>query len=134
MHAHAPASIEPPSLRLLIVARALWGTALLIAPGAVLNNVPHQRIDRPARAFARVLGARDLTQAAITTRRHTRGWIQAGAAVDATHAATMVVLARLRPDRRKLALSNAFAAGILAAAGMHQAERIHGVNDNARTR
>ena len=72
MRAYAPTSIEPRSLRLLIGARTLWGAALLIAPGAVLSDLPHQRIDRPARAFARILGARHLIEAAITSRRHTR--------------------------------------------------------------
>jgi len=124
VHTHVLTPSEPPSLRLLTVARALWGAALLIAPGAVLGDLPHQRIDRPARAFARVLGARHIIQAAITSRRHTRSWILAGAALDATHAATMAVLAGLRPDRRKLALSNTAAASMFAAAGVAESRRI----------
>ena len=46
----------------------------------------------------------------------------AGAAVDATHAMTMILLAWLRPDQRKLALTNAAAASILVAAGVHEAQ------------
>lgn len=105
-------------MRLLIAVRVLWGSALLLAPEMVLYDLPHQRIDRPARAFARVLGTRHLIQAVVTSRGGTRGWVRAGAAVDATHAATMVALAALRPDRRKLALTNVATATALAVGGV----------------
>ncbi len=107
----------------LIVVRVLWGTVLLIAPEVVLRDLPHQRIDRAARGFARVLGARHLTQAAITSRDGTHRWLVAGAVVDATHAATMAGLAALRPDRRNLALTNVATATALAAAGAAEARR-----------
>ena len=132
MGAYAPTSIEPRSLRLLIGARTLWGVALLIAPGAVLSDLLHQRIDRPSRAFARILGARHLIEAVITGRRHTRGWILIGVAVDATHVATMAVLAWLRPDRRELALTNAATATMLAVAGVYEAH-IQLVDDEHHT-
>lgn len=105
----------------LTLVRAAWGAALLLAPGRVLSALPHQQIDRSACAFARVLGARNLAQAAVIARRPTRGWILAGAAVDATHATTMVALALLKPDRRKLALTNIATAGAFASAGLHRA-------------
>ncbi len=38
--------------------------------------------------------------------------------MDAIHAATMAALAALRPDRRKLALTNVVTATALAAAGV----------------
>jgi hypothetical protein len=117
--------IQPRSLRVLIVARTLLGTALVIAPGAVLSGVPHERIDGPARAFARVLGARHLIQAAITARRHDRTWILAGAAVDAAHAATMAVVAGLRPDWRQVTLTSAATATALSAAGIAESYRQH---------
>lgn len=107
----------------LIAVRVLWGTALVIAPEAVLGDLPHQKIDRPARAFARVLGARHLIQAAITSRHDTPGWVRAGAAVDATHATTMAVLAALRPARRKLALTNVATAAALSIAGLADSRR-----------
>ncbi len=109
--------------RALTVVRVLWGTVLLITPEVVLRDLPHQRIDRAARGFARVLGARHLTQAAITSRDGTQRWLMAGAMVDATHAATMAALAALRPDRRKLALTNIATAMALAAAGVADARR-----------
>ena len=103
--------------------RAAWGAALLLAPGATLGDLPHQRIDRPARVFARILGARQLAQAAIadSARGSSRRWLLAGAAVDATHAATMVALAWRAPDRRRLALTNAATATAFAVAGGRQA-------------
>ncbi len=105
----------------LTVIRCAWGAVLLIAPGAVLRAVPHQRIDRPVRVFTRVLGVRHLAQAAIVGPRPTRGWILTGAAVDAAHASTMVALALLAPDRRRLAATNVATASAFAAAGLYQA-------------
>jgi len=108
-------------VRGLTAIRTCWGAALLIAPGAVLGALPHQQIDRPARAFARILGVRHLAQAAIVSPQPTRGWILAGAVVDAIHASTMVALALLLPDRRRLALTNVVTAGAFAAAGLYEA-------------
>lgn len=105
----------------LTLVRAAWGAALLLAPDRVLSALPHQQLDRPTRVFARVLGARELAQAAIIARRPTRGWILAGTAVDATHASTMVALALFEPDRRKLAVTNVATATAFAVAGLHQA-------------
>jgi hypothetical protein len=118
---------RPRALRLLLGVRLLWGTALLVAPEAVLNHLPHQRIDRPVRTFARLLGTRHLVQAAITTRYPTPRSIQTGAAIDATHAATMAMLAAIRPDRRDLALTNAATATALAGAGLANARAFVGV-------
>jgi hypothetical protein len=71
--------------------------------------------------FARILGARHLAQAAILARHHTHKWILASAAVDATHATTMALLATFRPRRRKLALTNVASATMLAAGGVYEA-------------
>ncbi|MGI8903362.1 MAG: hypothetical protein ACR2IP_06850 [Solirubrobacteraceae bacterium] len=106
----------------LTLVRAAWGAALLLAPGTVLRAAPHQQIDHPARTVARVLGARDLAQAAVISRRPTRTWILAGTGVDATHATTMVALALLKPNRRTLALSSAATASAFVLAGVHQAK------------
>lgn len=105
------------------VIRAGWGAALLVAPGAVLGCLPRQRIDRPARAVARLLGARQPAQAAIadSARGSRPSWLLAGAAVDATHAATMIVLAMRIPDRRRPALTNAAMATAFALGGVAQA-------------
>ena len=108
-------------LRLLIGIRVVSGAGLLIAPGALLGDLLNERIDRPARVFARILGARHLAQAAIMARHHTPKWILAGAAVDATHAATVALLAAVRPDRRRLALTNVASATMLAVSGVYEA-------------
>jgi len=124
-----PACSSPPlPVRVLIGLHVCVGAPLLIAPELIVGALPHQRIDRPVRVFARILGARHLAEAAVLARRHTHDWILAGAAVDATHALTMVLLAWLRPARRELALSNAAGATLLAACSVHydQRERLSG--------
>jgi hypothetical protein len=110
-------------LRALIALRACLGATLLAAPRVLLGDLPHQRIDRTACVFARMLGARHLLEAAVLARRHTHGWLLLGAAVDATHSLSMLALARLRPDRRELALSNAAMAAVLAGQGVAYALR-----------
>lgn len=113
----------PVAVRLLIGLHVCLGIPLLIAPGRVVGVLPHQRIDRPVRVFARILGARHLAEAAVLARRHTHDWMLASAAVDATHALTMVLLAWLRPARCELALSNAAGATLLAACSVHYDQR-----------
>jgi hypothetical protein len=88
-----------------------------------LGNLFHERIDRPARALARILGTRHLAQAAIMARHHTHKWILAGAAVDATHATTIAVVVAVRPDRWKLTLTNVASPTMLAASGVYEARR-----------
>ena len=108
---------------MLIALHVCLGVPLLIAPGRVVAALPHQRIDRSVRVFARILGARHLAEAAVLTARHTHDWILAGAAVDTTHAVTMLLLAWLRPAQRKLALGNAAAATLLAVYSVHYDQR-----------
>jgi len=107
------------------VIRAIGGAVLLLAPDAILREVPHQQIDRSTRVFSRILGVRHLAQAAMVSSRggraSSRRWILIGAAVDAVHAATMAALALLRPSCRRLALTNATTACTLAAAGLYEA-------------
>ena len=77
----------------LTAIRAAWGTALLLAPDAVLRRVDRRTIDPRTRRVAQVLGGRELLQALVASRHHSRASILSGAAVDATHAATMLALA-----------------------------------------
>lgn len=101
------------------------GAPLVLAPGTLLDHMPHQRADRTARAFARLLGARHIAEAAVLARRHTSAWILAGATVDATHTLTMVLLAWLRPTRRELALTSAAGETLLAAYSVRYSRRAH---------
>jgi len=112
-------------MRALIGLRALAGAVLVLAPGKVLGDLPHRRIDDATRAFARILGARHLVEAAVLWRHDTHRWVLVGAAVDATHAATMLTLAAARPDARRLALTNALTASALAGAGVAADRRGH---------
>ena len=114
---HPEGDLSTP-MAALIGLRVVAGAALLIAPGTVLGDLPHQEVKGAARAFARILGARHLVEAAVLMRDHTHRWVLLGAGVDAVHAATMVALAVARPDERRLALTNAVTAGALAGAGV----------------
>jgi hypothetical protein len=108
-------------MRLLPPFRVAYGSVLLLAPHVIAGALPHEQVDGRVVAFARLLGARHLLEAAIIGRRNRPAWILAGSAVDATHAATMIGLAVARPNRRPLALANAIAAGAIAVAGAAQA-------------
>jgi hypothetical protein len=108
---------------MLTVARVFWGAALLLAPSSVIGDLPRGRIDRSSRLVARLLGARQLAEAVFTGRHRSRRAMLAGAAVDATHAATCAALGLMRPDRRRLALSNAATATAFAVAGLAQSRR-----------
>jgi hypothetical protein len=110
--------------------RALYGLALLAVPGPMLAlcGTASSRRDR---AVARVLGARHITQAALSAAAVTapavsaagsRSALAAGAVVDSLHAASMVGLAA-RPSTRngspiwRAELADAVVAGLLAVLG-----------------
>ncbi len=108
-------------MKRLTAIRAAWGGALLTAPGLILRRLPEQPDGGPVRDIARILGLRHLVQAAIVARQPTRRRILTGAAVDAAHAASMLAVAVLMPDHRRLALADAASASAFAAAGIHEA-------------
>lgn len=110
-------------MRGLTATRILYGSVLFLAPGKVLHALSHEPIDQRAQIFARALGARHLLQAVIVDRHASKRRLRAGAVVDASHAATMVTLAVLRPQRRRLAGGNALAAATFAAAGVVETRR-----------
>jgi hypothetical protein len=112
--------------------RLIWGSTLLAAPQAVLDRMPAGDARPPVRALARVLGARHLIQVTMTLHHTTRSRLIIGAAVDASHAATMALLARWRPERRELALANAVAAAALAIAGVTAVRRSAGSVDRPK--
>jgi hypothetical protein len=99
-------------------ARVAWGTVLLLRPDAGLCVRPEPALRRRARVFARVLGARQLLEVLVLSRRRSRRWIELGAAVDGVHGASMLALAALRPDWRRVAAVNALLAGLLALLGL----------------
>lgn len=94
------------------VLRGAYGALLLVAPDAYAGAVQGQSLRGAARTTARVLGARHLVEA-LALARGTR-WPRLAAAVDATHAASMVGAAALRRPDRRVALADAAVAGSLA--------------------
>lgn len=113
------------SLRVVAVARATYGSALLIAPRPILGLFGRERPHRGAVAFARILGARQLTEAILLELHGSESWIAAGAAVDAIHAITALALAGLRDDAEQTndLLANAAVATALALEGLRLARR-----------
>ncbi len=98
------------ALRVLIVAHSLLALALLRDPEALLARLGGAAPDADVRTFARILGARHLLEAVGLVCYHGRRSMYAAAAVDATHAGTMLLLARRSARHRRLAQANAAAA------------------------
>lgn len=106
------------NIRYLEVGRAAWGMALLIAPRQVLQRLHHVRVDQRSEWVARVLGARHLTQAAISGVEPTPAVLAVGVWVDVVHAATAVGLAAVDDGRRRAGLTDTAVAATWAALGL----------------
>ena len=102
----------------LALIRAAYGTALLIWPGPVIQLATGRHPDRRACQVARVLGARHLAQAALTTTFPGPQLLAAGAAVDVIHAASMPVLAAVSRPGRRAALADMAIEIMFATAGL----------------
>jgi hypothetical protein len=113
-------------IRATAVARAGWGCVLLFVPRQVLRIGGGPPVPAGAVAVARVLGARELLQAALTAVAPTGSVAGLGAVVDALHASTSVGLAAVSPRWRPVALADAAIAGGLAAAGWSSRSRVAG--------
>ena len=109
------------SAEALCAVRAAYGLALLGAPRRALGGALLGAQEPGAVAFARVLGARQLAEAALLARRPGQRLLLAGAAVDAAHGASMLALCALSPRRRRLAAASAVSAALLAAWGVASA-------------
>lgn len=109
----------PATARLLQAVRAGYGAALLIAPGPVISAAAGRPAGPRARAVARVLGARHLLQAAVTsaTAPSTES-LGIGAAIDLAHAASMACLAIGDRRLRRVTAPDALVATALAAVGV----------------
>lgn len=97
--------------------RACWGAALLIAPRHVMTNVHNVRIDRKSVVIARILGARQLTQAALSGIRPSPEVLAIGVWVDAVHAITALGLALLDRPRARAGMTDTAVASLWAGAG-----------------
>jgi hypothetical protein len=105
----------------VVVVRALWGAGCLVAPAVVGRAMGLDSGDRRARLLLRVLGARDLGQAALAATAPPPALLRLGAGVDALHAASMVALAAVAPDYRRPALTSATLATVWATAARSSA-------------
>ena len=98
------------------VVRAAYGLVELVAPAAPAGRVLGVRRDRTERAVARLLGARQLTQAVLTTLADSPRARLVGGGVDALHAVTMAGWAVADRRRGRQAWAEALTATLFAAA------------------
>ena len=102
-------------MRALAAVGAGYGAALLLRPEGVIRAVAPE-LPPERRWVARLLGARLVAQHVLLLARPGRGPVLAAAAVDALHAASMVLLLHRAPYRRAALASGAAALGFAGAA------------------
>ena len=107
-----------PSMRWINFARAGYGVALLVLPTPLISGATGYPASARVRGVARVLGGRQLAQGTICGLAPERGLIRAGAAADALHASSMLLLAAAEPRLRKALLADATIAAALAWGGV----------------
>jgi hypothetical protein len=101
------------------ICRGAYGLALLAAPHALVSRTGAGASPGQCRV-ARVLGARQLVQAAMTWSGRPDA-LAIGAMTDAVHGTSMVVLAAASPRLRRAALTEVATAAVFGAAGMSSA-------------
>ncbi|MFV9452720.1 hypothetical protein ACNJ7E_04505 [Rhodococcus sp. NM-2] len=108
--------------RTVVIARLGYGLLQLSAPNLMPTHVLGQPLRRRDQAVLRLLGARHLLQAAVTTAMPTPSVLRYGASVDAAHAASMIVAA-LDRRRRRTAIAEMVCASGFTIAGVRAARR-----------
>ncbi|HLH83423.1 MAG TPA: hypothetical protein VKV38_09170 [Trebonia sp.] len=116
--------MKATAVRWFPLIRCGYGVALLGVPGLLLRLAGRSR-DGRARDAARVLGARQLAQAALTAPRPSATTLALGAEVDLAHALSMLALAVTDRRCRRLGYADAVVATAFAAAGVFAARRVH---------
>lgn len=118
----------------LIVVRALWGTALLVAPGRVLRLIGGADEARTATRLVRVLGARHLLQAiagqALGDRAVAGQAVRIGVWIDGLHALSDLGFACRDVRWRRASATDAAIASGFAAFGLYDL----GADSRARSR
>lgn len=99
----------------MVGAEMLTGAALLLEPAAVLSRVGPGDATADACTVARLLGARQVTQALLLAVRPSSNDLELAAAIDATHCASMLVLARISARYRQAAMTSALVAVMFCA-------------------
>ena len=89
-----------------------------MAPGASIHLATGRSPSGGTRRVAQVLGTRHLIQAALSALAPQPSVLTVGAAVDALHAASMLLLAVADRGARRVALTDALAEALFAAAGL----------------
>jgi hypothetical protein len=107
-------AVAMPGTRWLSAFRAAYGVALLCAPKAMITRLTGGPVTPRTCAVVRVLGVRQLAQAAVCGLVPARGLIEAGSAVDGLHAASMLALAGTTPSLRRAAATDGAIAATLA--------------------
>jgi|tagenome__1003787_1003787.scaffolds.fasta_scaffold20296325_1 hypothetical protein len=102
-------------VRLSAAVRGAWGCVLLLAPAQALTLCARRPVDGPAVVVARVLGARQVLQSAVTAFAPTVAVTGLSAIVDALHGSTSAALAVVSPQWRRVALVDMAIAASLAA-------------------
>jgi hypothetical protein len=95
--------------------------ALLWAPVTCQGGRRAGAGDHTSTVLGRMLGARHLAEALLAAARPGRRTMQAGAAIDGTHALSMVALAICDPRRRQLAVTAAAVSSAFMAWGLLEA-------------
>lgn len=106
--------------RLLGAVRLSYGMLQLSAPNLVPTHVLGEPLRRREQVVVRLLGARHLLQAAVTTAHPTTTVLRCGVGVDAAHAASMLC-AGIDSHRRRAAIVEMLCASGFAAAGLQAA-------------
>ncbi len=117
MTAYQPAPADTKQFRSIEVLRGAWGVALLTVPARVLGAIHGVRIDTKSRTVARILGARHLTQAALSGYRPSPEVLAMGVWVDTVHALTALGLAVSDHRRIRAGLADTAIAALWATAG-----------------
>jgi hypothetical protein len=107
----------------LALVRGSYGALLLAAPDLAVSLLSGQPSSPKAALVVRVLGARQVLQAAATAGTPTALVWTLGAGVDVTHGLSAVGLAVVQPPWRRAGLSVASIAGLFAVSGMVRASR-----------
>lgn len=103
--------------RKIELTRGLFGMALLVAPRPVLRHVHRVKVDPTSVAVARILGVRQVTQAALSGLEPSPEVLAIGVWVDLAHATSALGLAVVDRPRAFAGMLNAGAAVAWAAAG-----------------
>jgi hypothetical protein len=106
----------------LFEARLAVGALMLTSPRLASRLLGVEGAGRGSLLVLRVLGTRDLLQAAALRRARPAAFLM-GAGVDACHGLTAAVFARSAPDRRRPGLRSAALAGAFCAAEVGVASR-----------